>query len=141
MTEFKEIMVKYPATKKDTTVKDNYFGTVVADPYRWLENDTSAETKKWVEAQNSVTQNYLDQIPFRSAIAKRYEELYNYEKYSNPFKQGKYLYYYHNSGLQNQFVLYRESIDTRQKEMFLVRVIYAPRSDTRCGTAAQASRL
>ena len=58
----KPILVTYPITKKDTTVKDNYFGTEVADPYRWLENDTSSQTKAWVTAENEVTQNYLKQI-------------------------------------------------------------------------------
>ena len=86
LSAFKAIEVKYPVTKKDTTVKDNYFGTVVADPYRWLENDTSAETAAWVKAENEVTQNYLSQIPFRDSIKKRYENLFNYEKYSAPFK-------------------------------------------------------
>ena len=79
-TNFKSIDVKYPETKKDSTVKDGYFGTVVADPYRWLENDTSAETGTWVKAENEVTQNYLAQIPFRNAIEKRFENLFNYEK-------------------------------------------------------------
>lgn len=115
----KSIDVKYPVTKKDSTVKDNYFGTVVYDPYRWLENDMSAETASWVKEENAVTQNYLSQIPFREAIKKRYENLFNYEKYSAPFKQGKQTYYYKNSGLQNQSVLYRESPDGKEAEVFL----------------------
>ena len=100
ITTFKNIDVKYPVTKKDTTVKDDYFGTAVADPYRWLENDTSAETAAWVKAENDVTQGYFSQIPFRDAIRKRYEKIFNYEKYSAPFRQGKHTYYYKNSGLQ-----------------------------------------
>jgi prolyl oligopeptidase len=119
LSEFKVIEVKYPATKKDTTVKDNYFGTEVADPYRWLENDSSTETADWVKAQNEVTNDYLSKIPFRDKIRKRYEELYNYEKYSAPFKEGKFTYYYKNSGLQNQSVLYRESADIKEPEVFL----------------------
>ena len=119
LTSFEVINVNYPKTAKDTTVKDDYFGTNVADPYRWLENDTSDATMHWVKEQNKVTQAYLSKIPFRSAIAKRYEEIYNFEKYASPFKQGKYLYYYYNSGLQNQFVLYRESFDSNQPEKFL----------------------
>jgi prolyl oligopeptidase len=115
----KPIEVKYPVTKKDTTVKDNYFGTEVYDPYRWLENDTSSETADWVKAENEVTQNYLSQIPFRQAIKKRYESLFNYEKYSAPFTQGKYTFYYKNSGLQNQSVLYRESPGNKEPEVFL----------------------
>ncbi|MEP7372162.1 MAG: prolyl oligopeptidase family serine peptidase [Chitinophagaceae bacterium] len=119
LSEFKAIKVKYPTTKKDSTVKDNYFGTEVADPYRWLENDSSAETAAWVKTENEVTDNYLSQIPFRDKIRKRYEELYNYEKYSAPFKEGKFTYYYKNSGLQNQSVLFRESADSKEPEIFL----------------------
>ncbi len=118
LTSYKSIKVTYPETKKDTTVKDDYFGTAVYDPYRWLENDTSAETAAWVKAENEVTQNYLGQIPFREAIKKRYETLFNFEKYSAPFKQGKFTYYYKNSGLQNQGVLYRE-LEGGTPEVFL----------------------
>ncbi|MGB4844331.1 MAG: prolyl oligopeptidase family serine peptidase [Ferruginibacter sp.] len=116
---FASIDVKYPDTKMDSTVKDDYFGTSVADPYRWLENDTSAETAAWVKAENEVTQGYLSKIPFRDAIKKRYETLYNYEKYSAPFKQGNFTYYYKNSGLQNQSVLYREAAENAAPEVFL----------------------
>jgi prolyl oligopeptidase len=119
LTSYKTIAVKYPQTQKDTTVKDTYFGTTVPDPYRWLENDTSAETAAWVKEQNKVTDNYLGQIPFRDAIKARYEKLYNYEKYSAPFRQGKHMYYYKNSGLQNQSVLYREADGTNAPEEFL----------------------
>lgn len=119
LSSFKTIEVKYPVTKKDSSVKDDYFGTIVPDPYRWLENDTSAETGEWVKAQNEVTQNYLKQIPFRDAIRKRYSDLFNYEKYSAPFKQGKYTYFYKNSGLQNQSVLYREIPGGAEPEVFL----------------------
>ncbi len=119
LSEFKTIDVKYPTTKKDTAVKDNYFGTEVADPYRWLEDDTSAETSDWVKAQNKVTNEYLSQIPFRDAIRKRYEALFNFEKYSAPFKAGKHTYYYKNSGLQNHSVLYREVPETAEAEIFL----------------------
>jgi len=117
--ELKKIEVKYPVTKKDTTVRDNYFGTTVNDPYRWLENDTSAETASWVKAENEVSQNYFSQIPFREEIKKRYRDLFNYEKYSAPFKQGKHTYYYKNSGLQNQSVLYRELTGNKEPEVFL----------------------
>ncbi|MBC7536041.1 MAG: S9 family peptidase [Ferruginibacter sp.] len=115
----KSITVKYPQTRKDTTVKDNYFGTAVADPYRWLENDTSAETGAWVKAENEVTQGYLAQIPFRAAIRKRYESLFNYEKFSAPSREGKYIYYSKNSGLQNQSVMYRELLTGGEPELFL----------------------
>lgn len=119
LVSFKPIDVKYPETKKDTTVVDDYFGTKVYDPYRWLENDTSAETGAWVKAQNEVTQGYLNQIPFRDAIRKRYTDIYNYEKFSAPFKEGDFTYYYRNSGLQNQSVLYREAGEGKEPEVFL----------------------
>ena len=133
LTSYKTIEVKYPQTKKDTAVKDTYFGTVVPDPYRWLENDTSAETAAWVKAENEVTQNYLSQIPFRDAIKARYENLYNYEKYSAPFRQGKFMYYYKNSGLQNQSVLYREADGNNTAEEFL-----DPNSFSKDGTTSLA---
>lgn len=134
LSEFKTIDVKYPTTRKDSTVKDNYFGTDVYDPYRWLEDDTSAETGEWVKAQNEVTQAYLSQVPFRAAIRKRYENLFNYEKYSAPFKEGAFTYYYKNSGLQNQSVLYRESGDGKAPEVFL-----DPNTFSKDGTSSLAT--
>lgn len=107
----------YPKTAKGN-VTDDYFGTIVPDPYRWLENDTSVETKAWVEAENKVTLDYLEQIPYREAIKKRLEVLWNYEKFSAPFKEGNYTYFYKNDGLQNQSVLYRQS-EGGEPEVFL----------------------
>lgn len=103
--------ITYPETAKVDTV-DVYFGTEVPDPYRWLENDTSAATAAWVEAQNKVTNDYLSKIPFRDALLKRLTDVANYEKISTPFKKhGKY-YFYKNDGLQNQSVLYvQDSLD------------------------------
>lgn len=98
---------EYPQTKKGEQV-DEYFGTEVADPYRWLEDDLSDDTKDWVQRQNKVTHAYLDKIPFRDRIEKRLTKLWNYEKYSAPFKEGDYTYFYKNDGLQNQYVLYRQ---------------------------------
>ncbi|MEO6832889.1 MAG: prolyl oligopeptidase family serine peptidase, partial [Chitinophagaceae bacterium] len=98
----------YPTTRTDAQV-DTFFGTAVADPYRWLEDDRSEETHSWVMAQNAVTDGYLKQIPFREAIKKRLTELWNYEKYSVPFHEGGYTYYYKNDGLQNQSILYRQN--------------------------------
>lgn len=109
--------MKYPETKIDN-VKDTYFGTVVDDPYRWLEDDRSAETKAWVTAENEVTRNYLAQIPFKNDIKQRLTKLMNYEKYSQPFKEGAYTYFYKNSGLQNQSVLYRQK-EGEEAEVFL----------------------
>ncbi|WP_394346059.1 prolyl oligopeptidase family serine peptidase [Flavobacterium ranwuense] len=99
--------VTYPTTSKGETV-DVYFDTKLPDPYRWLEDDKSAETGAWVKAQNEVTYGYLAQIPFRDALKARMEKLWNYEKIGAPFKEGKFTYYYKNNGLQNQSVLYRK---------------------------------
>lgn len=99
--------IKYPDTKK-VNEEDNYFGTIVKDPYRWLEDDNSAETKAWVMEQNLVTQNYLSQIPFRQKVKDRLKEMWNYTRYGSPFKEGNFYYYYKNDGLQNQAVLYRQ---------------------------------
>nr|WP_316793564.1 prolyl oligopeptidase family serine peptidase [Pedobacter frigoris] len=107
----------YPETKK-TDVKDTYFGTVVADPYRWLEDDRSEETRHWVAAQNAVTQRFMAKIPYRNAIKERLTKLMNYEKYSSPFKEGRYTYFYKNTGLQNQSVLYRQE-EGKDAEVFL----------------------
>ncbi|MGB3870607.1 MAG: prolyl oligopeptidase family serine peptidase [Flavobacteriales bacterium] len=104
--------IAYPETRKDTTVVDDYFGTKVVDPYRWLENDTSAETADWVKRQNAVTQAYLSKIPFRDEIAKRYEDLFNFPKVGMPMKVGELFFSYKNSGLQNQSVIYvRKGLD------------------------------
>jgi prolyl oligopeptidase len=107
----------YPKTKKVDTV-NTYFGTPVPDPYRWLEDDRAADTKAWVKEENQVTQDYLGQIPYRDAIRKRLEVLWNYEKYSAPFKEGKYTYFYKNDGLQSQAVLWRQVGDSAP-EIFL----------------------
>ncbi|MFD1769505.1 prolyl oligopeptidase family serine peptidase [Sphingobacterium suaedae] len=108
----------YPKTEK-IDQQDTYFGTVVDDPYRWLEDDLSEKTKQWVVAENEVTQDYLKQIPFREAIRQRLENLWNYEKETAPFKEGDYTYYYKNDGLQNQYVLYRRKGDNGEEEVFL----------------------
>ncbi|WP_281229120.1 prolyl oligopeptidase family serine peptidase [Flavobacterium aquiphilum] len=107
----------YPKTEKGETV-DVYFDTKVKDPYRWLEDDKSAETAAWVKEENKVTYDYLSQIPFRDQLKSRLEKLWNYEKISAPFKEGKFIYYYKNNGLQNQAVLYRKD-DKGKEEVFL----------------------
>lgn len=111
------ITVNYPTTKKVDTV-DNYFGTEVPDPYRWLEDDRSEETEAWVKKQNAVTFGYLEKIPFREDLKNRLEKLWNYEKVGSPFKEGDYTYYYKNNGLQNQYVVYRKK-DDGEEEVFL----------------------
>lgn len=111
-------LMKYPDTKKDSTT-DNYFGAIVADPYRWLENDTSAETKAWVDAENKVTQNYLEQIPYRNDIKSRLTEIWNYPKESAPFKIGEYYFFTKNDGLQNQNIWFiKKGLDGKE-EVFL----------------------
>ena len=105
----------YPETRKDGTV-DEYFGQKVSDPYRWLEDDTSAETAAWVEAENSLTTSYLQKIPFRQKLLKRLREVSNYEKIGVPFKRYGHWYIYKNNGLQNQSVLYTmDTLDGEQR--------------------------
>ncbi|MFB1023601.1 MAG: prolyl oligopeptidase family serine peptidase [Vicingaceae bacterium] len=119
VAERTEIKVKaYPEVRKDTIV-DDYFGTAVADPYRWLENDTSEETGAWVKAQNTVTFDYLKQIPYREDLEKRLTELWNYEKVSAPFKKGDNYFMYKNDGIQNQSVLYIQNGLDGEQEVLL----------------------
>jgi prolyl oligopeptidase len=122
----------YPVAKKlDQT--DNYHGTTVADPYRWLEDANSAETKAWVTAQNTVTQAYLNQIPQRAAIRERLTKLWNYERYSVPGKEGGRYFYSRNDGLQNQSVLY-----TQKTLSDTPRVLLDPNTMSSDGTVALA---
>jgi prolyl oligopeptidase len=95
----------YPTARKGDTI-DDYYGVKVADPYRWLEDMDSSETKAWVEAENALTFSYLNQIPERPRIKDRLTKLWNFERFSIPFKQGDRYFYSKNSGLQNQSVLY-----------------------------------
>lgn len=108
---------QYPSTKK-VDESDVFFGTKVADPYRWLEDDMSDETREWVGQQNEVTNAYLSQIPYRNKIKDRLTALWNYEKFGAPFKEGAYTYFFKNNGLQNQAVLYRQK-EGGQPEVFL----------------------
>lgn len=109
--------LKYPETKKIDHV-DEYFNAKIEDPYRWLEDDLSAETKSWVNAQNEVTFGYLDQIPLRAQLKKQLTNIWNYEKISAPFKEGKLTYFYKNDGLQQHYVLYRKQ-ENGKEEVFL----------------------
>lgn len=109
--------IVYPVTKKGD-VTDIYFGTKVPDPYRWLEDDKSAETAAWVKEQNLTTFGYLESIPFRQELKSRLEKMWNYEKYTAPHKEGEYTYYSRNNGLQNQFVIYRQK-ENEEPEVFL----------------------
>ena len=129
--DIKPIPVTYPLTRKDTTVSDNYFGTVIQDPYRWLEDDQSVETKEWVTRQNIVTNGYLSQIPYRDKIKKRLEQIFNFEKYGAPVKKGGKYYFFKNDGLQNQSVLYvQETLDATPK------VVLDPNTFSTDGTAS-----
>ncbi|MEO2281872.1 prolyl oligopeptidase family serine peptidase [Pseudoalteromonas pernae] len=107
----------YPTTRKGDVV-DTYFEQQIADPYRWLEDDMSEETASWVESQNKVTFDYLQQIPYRDELKKSLKNLMDYEKVSAPFQEGEYTYFYKNDGLQNQYVLYRQKGDA-EAEVFL----------------------
>ncbi|MAD97465.1 MAG: S9 family peptidase [Flavobacteriaceae bacterium] len=113
----RSIEVNYPETQKKAVV-DTIFETAVVDNYRWLEDDRSAETEAWVKAQNEVTFNYFENIPYRKQLKDRLSELWNYEKVGTPFKEGDYTYYYKNNGLQNQYVVYRKKGDG-DEEVFL----------------------
>jgi len=123
--------LNYPLTKKVDTVT-NYFGIMVKDPYRWLEDDMSEETKNWVTAQNEVTFNYLSKIPYREELKLRLEKLWNYEKIGAPFKEGDYTYFYKNNGLQNQYVLYRFK-DKEEPTIFLDPNIFSKDGTTSLG--------
>ncbi len=120
MKQKETIKLTYPETKKVDTV-NTYFGETVKDPYRWLEDDRSAETEAWVKAENKVTQGYLANIPYREQLKERLSKLWNYEKIGSPFKEGDYTYFYKNDGLQNQYVIYRYKTgeDPKTAEVFL----------------------
>jgi len=131
MTSCKQT-IKYPITKKVDTV-DNYFGTKVADPYRWLENDTSAATAEWVKEQNEVTNSYLSKIPFRDQVREKLTKIWNYPKYGVPFREGLWYFFNKNNGLQNQSVLYvRKGLDGTP------RVLLDPNTLSADGTIALA---
>lgn len=120
INEQTKVNLDYPETTK-TDHADAYHGVEVPDPYQWLEDDRSEETGQWVKAQNELTFGYLENIPFRTALQDRIEQLMDYEKISAPFKEGNYEYYYKNDGLQDHSVLYRTPIDqsNAEPEVFL----------------------
>jgi prolyl oligopeptidase len=112
-----DIKITYPETRMGDVV-DTYFGVEVPDPYRWLEDDLSNETGDWVKAQNEVTAGYLTQIPYRAELKERLENLWDYEKETEPFREGNFSYFYRNNGLQDQYVIYRRN-STGKEELFL----------------------
>jgi len=97
----------YPASRKSNQV-DDYHGTLISDPYRWLEDDRAEEVEAWVKAQNKVTFDYLGKISYRDSIAARYTELFDFPKMYSPLKAGAYYFFYKNEGLQNQAIIYRQ---------------------------------
>jgi prolyl oligopeptidase len=125
-------LLDYPVTKT-INVSDDYFGTVVNDPFRWLEDDLSEETGEWVDKQNEVTFDYLKRIPYRDRIKDRLTKLWNYEKIGTPFTEGEFTYFYKNTGLQNQYVIYRTDTDGAT-EVFL-----DPNSFSEDGTTSLSS--
>ncbi len=126
--------LKYPVAKKGDVV-DGYFGTFkVPDPYRWLEDDNSEETKAWVKEENKVTFDYLATLPDRAKINNRLKQLWNYPKYTSPSKKAGYYYFYKNDGLQNQSVLYRQAGLNGKAEVF-----FDPNKLNKDGIAALSS--
>jgi prolyl oligopeptidase len=117
--KFDRIAVTYPTSKMDTTVFDNYFGAKIADPYRWLEDDNSEETKEWVKQQNLTTFGYLEQIPFRKNALDRLTKLWNFEKYGTPWKKAGKFFFFKNDGLQNQSVLYSQLDQNKEASMVI----------------------
>jgi len=103
-------VVDYPDTRRDDVV-DSYFGVAIADPYRWLEDDRSEETAAWVQVQNRLSFAYLESLPSRDAMRERVGRLINYPRESAPFRAGEYHYFYRNTGLQNQDIIYRQRGD------------------------------
>ena len=110
--------LKYPVARVSDK-SDVYFGTTVADPYRWMEDVDSPEVKTWVDAENSLTQSYLADVPAREKIHARLMELNNYERFSPPEKEGGRYFYRRNSGLQNQAVLYWQQGETGEPKVLL----------------------
>ncbi len=129
----KQEKINYPVAKKVDQL-DEYFGTQVADPYRWLEDDNSAETAEWVKAENELTQKYLAEIPFRQGIIDRLTEIWNYPRYRTPEKKGDLYYFRKNDGLQNQDVLYVKKGEDGEAEVLL-----DPNTFSEDGTVALSS--
>jgi prolyl oligopeptidase len=120
----------YPITRKTDQV-DDYHGTLVADPYRWLEDDRSDETARWVAAQNDVTFGYLDRIPWREALRQRLTALVDYPRTSAPEQRGPWLLFARNDGLQNQPVYYVQRGETGEAEVLLDPNALSPDGTTR----------
>ncbi len=128
----------YPVTKK-VDQADDYFGTKVADPYRWLEDDNAEDVKAWVQAENAVTFGYLDKIPFRPKIKARLNEIYNYPRYSSPFRAGENYFFYKNDGLQNQSVCYVQKGLDGTPEVFFDPNALSPDGTIRIGVIGHST--
>jgi prolyl oligopeptidase len=127
-----QAQLTYPVTKKVDQV-DDYFGTKVSDPYRWLENENSQDVKDWIQAENNVTFAYLEKIPYRERIRQRITEIYNYPKYSSPYRAGDYYFFSKNDGLQNQSVVYIQKGLEGKPEVFLDPNKLSPDGTVRVG--------
>ncbi len=133
LTSAEPMSIRYPEIRKDSAVVDAYHGTEVKDPYRWLEDDNSPETKAWVAAENAVTQGFLKAIPQRDAIRERLKKLWNFERVGLPDEEGGRWFFTKNSGLQNQAVLYvADALDAEP------RVLLDPNAMSKDGTISLA---
>lgn len=130
----KKIEFATPETRKDSAVVEDYFGRSVADPFRWLEDDRSEETMAWGDEQNKVTYGYLEQLPQREPLKNRLTKLWNYEKFSAPFKRGNYYFYFKNDGVQNHSAMFiQESLDSE------ARLLIDPNTFSEDGTTSMGS--
>ena len=127
--------LRYPDTRQVDQV-DTYFGVKVADPYRWLEDETSADTARWVEAENTVTFAYLDAIPFRTRLKDRLTKLYNYPRFGAPYRRGDYFFFSKNDGLQNQSVIYMQKGLSAAPEVLLDPNAFSAEGTTQLATLA-----
>jgi len=127
--------MRYPETRKSDQV-DTYFGVRVPDPYRWLEDETSADTARWVEAENKVTFAYLDAIPFRARLKARLTKLYNYPRFGAPYRRGDYFFFSKNDGLQNQSVMYMQKGLDGAPEVLLDPNAFSAEGTTQLATLA-----
>jgi len=125
--------ISYPEAPRGAVV-DDYFGTTVADPYRWMEEIDSPQTQAWVSAEKTLARDYLDAIAQRAAIKTRLTQLINYEKFGLPSREGKHYFYLHNTGLQNQSVLYVSNGPAQTGRVFL-----DPNALSKDGTVALGS--